>query len=68
MQPVTRASEFQYYTSVCAEMRDALDRLDLRTASLAAEELKSIQQHSDWPALRMRCEATLTAIAEFPIN
>lgn len=68
MQPETRATEFQYYTNVCAEVRDALSRLDLRTASLAIEELRGIHQNSDWPALRARCEATLSTLVDFPIN
>jgi len=68
MQPDIRANEFRNFTNACAEARDALSRLDLRTASLAIEELRSIQQHSDWPALRERCKATLSNLVEFPIN
>lgn len=60
MQAELRANEFHIFTSVHAELRGAMRRQDRRTAYLAIEELRGIQQHSEWPALRARCAAALS--------
>lgn len=55
-----RANEFRIFSEVHAELRHAMHTHDRRTAWLAIEELRGIQQHTDWGALRARCAAALS--------
>lgn len=55
-----RANEFRIFSEVHAELRLAMHTHDRRTAWLAIEELRGIQQHTDWCALRARCAAALS--------
>lgn len=61
MQAEIRATEFRIFSEVHCELQQAMSQNDRRTAYLAMEELRGMQLHSDWPALRARCRAALSA-------
>ena len=56
-----RSNAFRIFSEVHCELRHAMETHDRRTAYLAMEELRAIEMHSDWPALRARCRAALSA-------
>ena len=55
-----RANEFRIFSEIHAELRHAMHTHDRRTAWLAIEELRGMQQHTEWNALRARCAAALS--------
>jgi len=59
MQPEMLSNELRVFLSVQEELRDAMNRSDRKSAWLAIEELRGMQQHSAWPRLRARCAATI---------
>ncbi|KEQ07511.1 hypothetical protein [Pseudorhizobium pelagicum] len=61
MQIEIRSNEFRVFTEVHCELRQAMEKHDRRTAYLAMEELRAMQTNTDWPALRARCNAALSA-------
>lgn len=65
MQTEFRANEFKIFSAVQTELREAMMRNDRRTAYLAMEELRGMQQHSQWRAMRARCAAVLS---EFSVH
>jgi hypothetical protein len=65
MQIDIRANEFRNFTEARSELREAMNHHDRRTAYLAMEELRGIEMHSEWPALRERCRA---ALSEFSVH
>ncbi|WP_145925973.1 hypothetical protein [Shinella sp. HZN7] len=60
-----QTNEFRIFTSVSAELHDAMRRHDRKTAYLALEEIRAMRDYSDWPALRARCNA---ALAEYSVH
>lgn len=63
MNAQIRANEFRCFTAVSNELHLAMNTHDRRTAWLAIEEIRGIQEHTEWNTLRARCTAVLSQYA-----
>ena len=60
MQITIREHEFRILTEARLELQQAMTGGKRREAYLLLEEIRALEQHTEWPAFRTRCRSALS--------